>query len=163
VASLKERLPPIFERLVRDNLPALRAQAEGKLARADRGIRLLGNHALSPVEMTTRAQSALRAKSPSFTECATPALTKFREAVHATLSEEVITKNLVSRHFAFDAFTAPFFQGANAFEAVMLELGETSNHFSVLVFTRYCFTSKLYCGSQSFSYCSPPPALPALL
>jgi len=25
-----------------------------------------------------------------------------------------------------------------------------------LAFTRYCFTSKLYCGSQSSIYCPPP-------
>ena len=33
----------------------------------------------------------------------------------------------------------------------------------VSAFTRYCFTSKLYCGSQSSFYCPSPPARPTLL
>jgi len=32
-----------------------------------------------------------------------------------------------------------------------------------LAFTRYCFTSKLYCGSPSSVYCPPPHAKPTLL
>ena len=32
-----------------------------------------------------------------------------------------------------------------------------------LAFTRYCFTSKLYCGSPPSFYCPPPPAKPTLL
>jgi len=32
-----------------------------------------------------------------------------------------------------------------------------------LAFTRYCFTSNLYCGSQSSFHCPPPPAKPTLL
>ena len=31
-----------------------------------------------------------------------------------------------------------------------------------LAFTRYCFTSKLYCGSPSSFYCPPQPAKPTL-
>ena len=33
---------------------------------------------------------------------------------------------------------------------------------SDLALTRYCFTSKLYCRSQSSSYCPPPPHLQSL-
>jgi len=32
-----------------------------------------------------------------------------------------------------------------------------------LAFTRYCFTSKLHCGSLSSFYCPTPPATPTLL
>jgi len=32
-----------------------------------------------------------------------------------------------------------------------------------LTYTRYCFTSKLYCGRQSSFYCPTPPAKPTLL
>jgi len=32
-----------------------------------------------------------------------------------------------------------------------------------LALTRYCFTSKLYCGNQSSFYAPPPPAKPTIL
>ena len=38
-----------------------------------------------------------------------------------------------------------------------------ANRPRTLAITRYCFTSKLYCGRQSSFYCPPPPAKPTLL
>ena len=67
VGTLKDRLPALFEKLVRCNLPALRKQANEKLKSAERSIARLGDKPLSQVRCCTssphtpRNQTAMRA------------------------------------------------------------------------------------------------------
>ena len=118
VAALKARLPDLLVRLVRSNLPALEKQAQHKLEKAERAMRLLGDRSLEPLEMLMLVKTALKKASPKLTELVTPAMEAFREEVHETLSVKV-DNAFVTAHFSFDAFSAPFFQGTTAFEAAM--------------------------------------------
>lgn len=129
VLKLKARLPSIFERLIRQNLPNLAAQAQAKLAHAERQIKLLGDDPITPIEMLICAKTGLRIKSPSFTQSVTPAMNKFREDVHTTLSTETITDDFIREHFKFDAFHTPFFQGVSAFESAMRDIVERVSRF----------------------------------
>jgi len=126
IASLKERLQPLYVDLIRANLPTLESSARDAKKVAEASLHKLGELPLSPVGMIREAQRALKLPQHSFTATITPAIDRAREAVHAT--GERITPDFVSGLLKHDAFVCPFFQGEVAFNAGMGEVVEWWSH-----------------------------------
>ena len=126
IASLKERLQPLYIELIRTNLPTLENNARVAKKAAEASLHKLGELPLSPVAMIREAQRALKLPQHSFTATITPAIDRAREAVHAT--SERIAPDFVSRLLKHDAFICPFFQGEVAFNAGMGEIVEWWRH-----------------------------------
>ena len=117
IPALKERLQPLYIELIRSNLPNLEKNALVAKTAAEAALRKLGDTPLGSIPMIREAQRSLKLPHHSFTACITPAVDRFREAVHAT--SERITPEFVKGLVKHDAFMCPFFQGEAAFAAGM--------------------------------------------
>ena len=120
IPALQRRLPPIFSRLVDQNLPALQDSAKAKRDEAEEELRRIGGAAFSSEEMISAAQAMLAAAGAKFEEDISREYEEFKEAVHQT--EQKITQEFVDGNFHANVFQPPFFQGKAAFEKCLEQI-----------------------------------------
>ena len=120
VKGLKDRLPPIYAKLIRSNLPGLKVSIETKLSVAETQLERLGHAPLGQIAMIIECQTALKTKFSAFEQEITPLMKRFQEAIHAT--EGRITMTWVKSNLKENAFRCPFFQGEDAFLTCLKEM-----------------------------------------
>lgn len=122
VQALKTRLPNIFAKLARKNLPKLKADIIASMAAFDADLDKLGRNETGQREMLKALQQDIQSNWKTLRTNLTVPFNKFKEDVHN--SEKGITEDWVAGNMKQDVFSIPFFQGEDEVKECMKEISE---------------------------------------
>jgi len=112
ISNLKVRLPKIFAKLIKENIPTLKEDIKVQLAANKKILNEIGHEQPSHSEIIVKAKEFLL--SNNLEEIITPVYLKFKNEVRMT--KDQLTKEWVREHYTINVFEPPFFQGATTFK-----------------------------------------------
>mmetsp|Transcript_7297 Transcript_7297/g.13536 ORF Transcript_7297/g.13536 Transcript_7297/m.13536 type:complete len:627 (-) Transcript_7297:69-1949(-) len=121
VATLKDRLPPLYAELIRTNLATLESNINSLLEKTKDKLQEIGEEARSGDDMLRECQTVLLQSCVStLEEPISEHFQKFKESIHAT--ERKVKKPWSDKKLNPNVFECPFFQGGPALQSCMKEI-----------------------------------------
>lgn len=109
ISSLKERLPTIFAKLIKSNLPRLFDMVDAKMKADKKELDRIGETPNNPLMAVKFCQDLLFQQHPQLQTQMSPSIQEFQEEIHQ-LSER-ITSEWTTEKFPSNVFVVPFFAG----------------------------------------------------
>ena len=120
IQTLKDRLPPILSDLLQRNREPMREQVVTVIQQHEIRLVEIGRSAPSKPELIAKAKALVREQMKVLQDDIQRPIETLRQQLHDTKS--AVSKELIWKHFYYDNFCAPFFQGNTTFVEVQEHL-----------------------------------------